>query len=172
MFWLISDYISEGWVRNITRKLEWGLFSDIYSGTWWDIVTQTEKRLPSLFILSDICKSREGQIKFVSFGFILCGCLSSSQMEFNSIEWKGRNNRQHKPQIKCVGSRIWDDCKTSALALSKLLLSGFVFEPKASSNQQLKQFSKLGKRKKVYTWLLEYFLNNRETLGGKNPNKT
>lgn len=58
-----------------------------------------------------------------------------------------RGARHQKPQIKCTDSSIWETCKTSASSFSKPLLSAFP-SLKISSNQKLKQFSNLGKKKK------------------------
>lgn len=57
-----------------------------------------------------------------------------------------RGARHQKPQIKYTDSSIWETCKTSAPSFSKPLLSAFP-SLKISSNQKLKQFSNLGKRK-------------------------
>lgn len=57
------------------RFVQWYLFRNMVRCSH----KQERRGCPAFFILADFCTSREGQIEFVSFGFILCGCLSSSQ---------------------------------------------------------------------------------------------
>lgn len=88
---------------------------------------QREKRLPRPFILADF--TNLGKVKMSLWAlvssFVDVFPHHKIEMGFNSIEWKGRNNRHHKPQLKRVGCSVWESCETSALALSKILLLGF-----------------------------------------------
>lgn len=74
--------------------------------------SQAAKRLASLFILADVDKPRGGEIEFECFTFILYTFLlitkKKKKMEFGSVEWKGRNNRHHKPQLELIGGSIWE----------------------------------------------------------------